>query len=121
MNGLHTDLYQLTMAAGFFEAGKATERATFELFVRRLPAHRDFLICAGLAQAVEYLLNLQFTGEQIDYLRTLPQFENVSEPGAVQSSYYTLTSSTRSGLAATCRSPRVTCRTRSKHWSTANS
>jgi nicotinate phosphoribosyltransferase len=65
------------MAAGFFEAGKATERATFELFVRRLPANRDFLICAGLAQAVEYLLNLQFTGEQIDYLRTLPQFENV--------------------------------------------
>ena len=34
MNGLHTDLYQLTMAAGFFEAGKVNERATFELFVR---------------------------------------------------------------------------------------
>lgn len=78
MNALHTDLYQLTMASGFFEAGKATERATFELFVRRLPEHRDFLICAGLAQAVEYLLNLQFTGEQIDYIRKLPQFETVS-------------------------------------------
>ena len=77
MNALHTDLYQLTMASGFFEAGKATERATFELFVRRLPEHRDFLICAGLAQAVEYLLNLQFTGEQIDYIRKLPQFETV--------------------------------------------
>lgn len=78
MNALHTDLYQLTMASGFFEAGKATERATFELFVRRLPEHRNFLICAGLAQAVEYLLNLQFTGEQIDYIRKLPQFETVS-------------------------------------------
>jgi len=77
MNALHTDLYQLTMASGFFEAGKADERATFELFVRRLPQHRDFLICAGLAQAVEYLLNLQFTGEQIDYIRRLPQFERV--------------------------------------------
>jgi nicotinate phosphoribosyltransferase len=78
MNGLHTDLYQLTMAAGFWEAGKAGERATFELFVRRLPQHRDFLIAAGLAQAVEYLLNLSFTGEQIDYVRKLPQFERVS-------------------------------------------
>ncbi|MEO8126895.1 MAG: nicotinate phosphoribosyltransferase, partial [Bryobacteraceae bacterium] len=77
MNALHTDLYQLTMASGFFEAGKADERATFELFVRRLPEHRDFLICAGLAQAVEYLLNLQFTGEQIDYIRGLPEFERV--------------------------------------------
>jgi nicotinate phosphoribosyltransferase len=78
MKGLHTDLYQLTMAAGFWEAGKARERATFELFVRRLPPRRDFLIAAGLAQAVEYLLNLSFTGEQIDYVRKLPQFERVS-------------------------------------------
>ena len=35
--GLITDLYQLTMAAGYFEAGKTQERATFELFVRKLP------------------------------------------------------------------------------------
>jgi nicotinate phosphoribosyltransferase len=70
---LHTDLYQLTMAAGYFASGKAAERAVFELFVRRLPANRDVLIAAGLSQAVEYLLNLRFTGEQIDYLKTVPQ------------------------------------------------
>jgi nicotinate phosphoribosyltransferase len=75
MKGLHTDLYQLTMAAGYFAAGKTCEKAVFELFVRRLPPNRDFLIAAGLQQAVEYLLNLRFTGEQIDYLRTVPQLE----------------------------------------------
>ena len=75
MRGLHTDLYQLTMAAGYFASGKAGEKAVFELFVRRLPANRDVLIAAGLQQAVEYLLELAFTGEQIDYLKTVPQLE----------------------------------------------
>lgn len=78
MNALHTDLYQLTMAAGYHQSGKGRERAVFELFVRRLPDNRDFLIAAGLPQAVEYLLNLSFTGEQIDYVRKLPQFQSAS-------------------------------------------
>jgi nicotinate phosphoribosyltransferase len=77
---LHTDLYELTMAAGYFAAGKTRNRATFELFVRHLPAHRRFVLAAGLAQAVEYLLGLRFTSEQIAYLRTLPQFAN-APPG----------------------------------------
>jgi len=76
--GLHTDLYQLTMAAGYFEAGKTQERATFELFVRRLPHNRNFILAAGLAQAVEYLLNFRFTTEEIAYLRSLPQFARTS-------------------------------------------
>ncbi len=78
MKALHTDLYQLTMAAGYFESGRASDVAVFELFVRRLPANRDFLVAAGLQQAVEYLLNLQFDTDQIKYLRTLPQFQRVS-------------------------------------------
>jgi nicotinate phosphoribosyltransferase len=73
--GLLTDLYQLTMAAGYFEAGKTHERATFELFVRNLPHQRNFILAAGLAQAVEYLLGLHYTAEEIDYLRGLPQFK----------------------------------------------
>jgi nicotinate phosphoribosyltransferase len=76
--GLLTDLYQLTMAAGYFEAGKAHDRATFELFVRRLPSNRNFILAAGLQQAVEYLLDLHFTSEEIAYLRTLPQFARTS-------------------------------------------
>jgi nicotinate phosphoribosyltransferase len=74
VTGLLTDLYELTMAAGFFEAGKANDRATFELFARKLPPNRNFVLCAGLAQAVEYLQSLKFTAEEIDYLRSLPQF-----------------------------------------------
>lgn len=78
MRAFHTDLYQLTMAAGYFESGKAGEVAVFELFVRRLPPNRDYLIAAGLQQAVEYLLELRFTGDQIDWLRGLHQFSRVS-------------------------------------------
>jgi nicotinate phosphoribosyltransferase len=77
MTGLLTDLYQLTMAAGYFEAGKANEVATFELFFRRLPRYRNYVVAAGLAQAVDYLLNLKFAAEEIDYLRGLSQFQRV--------------------------------------------
>ena len=66
------------MAAGYFEAGKTAESATFELFFRRLPRYRNYVVAAGLAQAVDYLLNLKFCDEEIDYLRGLPQFRRVS-------------------------------------------
>jgi nicotinate phosphoribosyltransferase len=78
MNGLLTDLYELTMSAGYFDAGKSEEKATFELSVRHLPRNRNFIIAAGLAQAVEYLLEVRFTGEEIDYLRGLSQFSRAS-------------------------------------------
>jgi nicotinate phosphoribosyltransferase len=77
MSALNTDLYELTMAAGFFVARKTGDVATFELSVRRLPQARNFLIAAGLEQAVEYLLNLRFEADEIDYLRSLAQFQNV--------------------------------------------
>jgi nicotinate phosphoribosyltransferase len=80
MHGLTTDLYQLTMAAGYYEAQKTGEIGTFELFVRRLPHNRNYLIAAGLPQAVDYLLNLSFSKDEVDYLRGLEQFERVS-PG----------------------------------------
>ncbi len=79
MYGLLTDLYELTMAAGYFEAGKLAERATFELSIRRLPANRSYILVAGIEQAVDYLLGLSFNAEQIDYLRSLPAFSRVSE------------------------------------------
>lgn len=78
MNGLLTDLYELTMAAGYFEAGKTAEKATFELAIRRLPANRNFVLAVGLQQVVDFLLNLGFTAEEIDYLRGLPQFSRAS-------------------------------------------
>jgi nicotinate phosphoribosyltransferase len=80
MNALLTDLYQLTMAAGYYTAGKHREIATFELFVRRLPYNRNYYLAAGLAQAVDYLFNLRFTAEEIAWLRGLPQFARAA-PG----------------------------------------
>jgi nicotinate phosphoribosyltransferase len=77
VNGLLTDLYQLTMAAGYFEAGKSDEIATFEMFVRRLPQGRHYLVAAGLPQAVEYLETLQFRADEVAWLRSLPQFSRV--------------------------------------------
>jgi len=73
MNGLLTDLYELTMSAGYFAAGKAGETGTFELSIRRLPPNRNFVIAAGLAQVVDYLQNFSFSAEEIDYLRGVPQ------------------------------------------------
>lgn len=80
MQALLTDLYQLTMAAGYWSAGKSAEIATFELFARRLPPNRNYLVAAGLEQAVDYLLHLRFTDAEIGYLRRLPQFRRAS-PG----------------------------------------
>lgn len=74
--GLITDFYELTMSAGYWSADH-NRRATFEAFVRVLPENRQYLIAAGLEQAVHYLLNLHFTAEQIRYLRGLDAFKHV--------------------------------------------
>jgi len=75
---ISTDLYELTMAAAYFDSGLSQQRATFELFVRRLPARRSFLLFAGLEQVLEYLSTIRFTPAQIDYLRKHQSFHNVS-------------------------------------------
>ena len=72
-----TDLYQLTMVAGYFERG-INHKSTFELFVRDLPKNRSYLIAAGLEQAIYYLRNLRFTAEYLKYLKNLLIFKNVS-------------------------------------------
>jgi nicotinate phosphoribosyltransferase len=77
MSALNTDLYELTMAAGYFAAAKSQEIATFELSVRRLPEKRNFLVAAGLQQAVEFLLSLEFRPDELDYVRSLEQFKKV--------------------------------------------
>lgn len=75
--GAATDLYQLTMMAGY-QARKIDQTpAVFEMFVRRLPTHRKFLVCAGLEQALDALIRLRFSGEQIDEIRRWPIFASV--------------------------------------------
>ena len=75
---LNTDLYQLTMMAGYLHGG-ITGRSTFELFVRELPPRRGYLVAAGLEQALEFLEQLRFTDEQIRYLRTVPALARAPE------------------------------------------
>ena len=77
-SGLLTDLYELTMAAGYFQT-RFDGRATFELFVRHLPPHRNYLVAAGLEQALEYLENVNFSPEEIDYLRRHPAFRHIQK------------------------------------------
>ncbi|HWC16558.1 MAG TPA: nicotinate phosphoribosyltransferase [Terriglobales bacterium] len=76
-SALQTDLYELTMAAAYFENG-LNKPATFELFIRSLPDDRGYLIAAGLEQAIEYLETFHFDTEQIDFLRSQSVFANVS-------------------------------------------
>jgi nicotinate phosphoribosyltransferase len=76
-SALLTDLYELTMAAAYFEQ-KLVANATFELFVRSLPAERGFLLTAGLEQALDYLENLRFREDDIAYLRQQTVFHHIS-------------------------------------------
>lgn len=75
--GLITDLYELTMAAAYFESGLADQVATFELYTRELPKTRSFLLAAGLEQALHYALNVGFSDSGLEYLKDLQVFKSV--------------------------------------------
>lgn len=75
---LLTDLYQLTMMAGYFE-DRIDYTATFELFVRKYPEHRCYLIAAGLEQIIDYVQNLTFSEDEIDWIRNNKIFKHVSD------------------------------------------
>ncbi|MEO6810964.1 MAG: nicotinate phosphoribosyltransferase, partial [Isosphaeraceae bacterium] len=78
--GTLTDLYEITMMAGYAGAGMDQAHATFELFVRRLPAGRAYLVFAGLEQALGDLLKMAFSAEQVDAFRSWPNFSRI-DPG----------------------------------------
>lgn len=66
-----TDLYQLTMANAYLEAGVASTEACFHLYFRSNPFAGGYSVACGLAQALEYLEQLGFADEDIAYLATL--------------------------------------------------
>jgi nicotinate phosphoribosyltransferase len=70
---LLTDLYQLTMLQAYHREGMSGT-ATFELFVRKIPPNRNFLIAAGLEQLVEFLEDFEFSDEECEWLGTLDYF-----------------------------------------------
>ncbi len=68
------DLYELTMANGYFNDGDKDARVAFDVFYRRNPDGGGYAIFAGLEQVVEYIENLHFTRDDIDYLASLRIF-----------------------------------------------
>lgn len=74
---LLTDFYELTMAGGYFENSMTDKIAYFDMFYRKNPDNSGFAIMAGVEQMIEYLTNLKFTDEDIEYLRSKNMF---SEP-----------------------------------------
>ena len=65
---MFTDLYELTMCASYFD-NKKFEPATFDLFIRRLPENRSYLLVAGLEQVLLFLKNVKFAEKHLSYLK----------------------------------------------------
>ena len=70
------DLYEMTMAHGYFTKQDNTDRVAFDVFYRRNPDQGGFAIFAGLEQVVDYLLNLHFDEEDIAYFKSLHLFSD---------------------------------------------
>ena len=70
------DLYELTMAGGYFEEADLTKKVAFDVFYRKNPDGAGFAIFAGLEQILEYLKNLRFDEEDIAYFRSLNLFSD---------------------------------------------
>ena len=70
---LLTDLYELTMMQGYFER-QENETVVFDVFFRANPNHSGYSIAAGLDQVIEYVKELHFTYDDVEYLRSLNIF-----------------------------------------------
>jgi nicotinate phosphoribosyltransferase len=83
---LLTDLYQLTMAYGYWKSGRAELEAVFHLFFRKAPFQSGFTIAAGLATAIDFLKSFHFTDADLQFLATLTGNDNrpLFEPGFLE-------------------------------------
>ena len=70
-----TDLYQLTMMYGYYKHGMTQNEAVFDLFFRTTRPHSEYTVMAGTKSAIDYINDLHFSEEDIDYLRTLKLFD----------------------------------------------
>lgn len=73
---LLTDLYQLTMAYGYWKLGRAEREAVFHLFFRKPPFAGGYAVAAGLGPAIEYLRDFRFDESDLAYLATLTGNDN---------------------------------------------
>lgn len=72
---LMTDLYELTMMYGYFKHGMHKNKAVFDLFYRKHGDISSYAVAAGLEQAIDYVKNIRFEEEDIQYLRSLNLFD----------------------------------------------
>ncbi|WWR16011.1 nicotinate phosphoribosyltransferase [Lachnospiraceae bacterium JLR.KK008] len=72
---LMTDLYELTMMQGYFRHKDQNETVIFDVFYRTNPLDSGYAVCAGLEQVINYIKNLHFSKQDIDYLSSLGIFD----------------------------------------------
>ena len=72
---LLTDLYELTMMQGYYE-NPSDQIVVFDAFYRKNPCGGAYAVCAGLEQVIEYVRDLHFSPDDIDYLRSLHIFND---------------------------------------------
>ena len=74
---LVTDFYELTMSNAYFEKGMHDTIVYFDVFFRQIPDNGGYALCAGLEQIIEYVKNLHFTKDDIEYLSSFGKFSDV--------------------------------------------
>jgi nicotinate phosphoribosyltransferase len=74
----YTDFYEISMAAAYFIANQKDKIGVFEMFIRKFPRNRSYLVAAGLEQVIDFLLNFRFNENHIKYLRNHKMFNNVN-------------------------------------------
>jgi nicotinate phosphoribosyltransferase len=79
---LLTDLYQLTMAHGYFRCGRVADEAVFHLFFRKLPFHGGYAIAAGLEPVLDFIEGFQFAADDLAYLSSLTGHDGAALFGA---------------------------------------
>src|SRR5690606_23209605 len=73
---LMTDLYQLTMMNGYLKNGTEKDTVVFDLFFRKNPCQNSYTIVAGIEQVIDYMENLNFDEDTLEYLKNLNLFDD---------------------------------------------
>ena len=73
---LLADFYEFTMSNGFFVKNMANKIAYFDVFFRKVPDNGGYVVFAGLEQVIEYINNLKFDNEDIEFLRKTNKFSD---------------------------------------------
>ena len=75
-----TDLYQITMAYGYWKTKRHNEHAVFELFFRKHPFQGSYTVFCGIDEVLKYVQHFRFTSDDIEYLKTVPALSHC-DPG----------------------------------------